>query len=177
MRGAEEQTLRPTVNRSDPRRRVSRDVFLLLEPAGLSRIVASLGRRNRRAAFRVRNGTLLKSARDSLQATSGVHRAARDRDVLPGLSRQMARYWKRRGVAPGRVDARDGSYRAVVEKAGFRDSRSARPGPASMSCIYSLHFKRRRAVEAAKRRPQVGAFSEKGYIRPFTRLAPFPHAG
>ncbi|MEA2959522.1 MAG: hypothetical protein QOJ58_5462 [Alphaproteobacteria bacterium] len=39
--------------------RVSGDVFLLLEPPGLSSLAAALGRRHGRAAFHVRNAALL----------------------------------------------------------------------------------------------------------------------
>jgi hypothetical protein len=71
---------------------------------------------------------------DSDEGTSGVHRAACDRDVLPGLSREMARHRKRPGAASGRVEPRDRSHRAVVETAICWDSGNARPRPASMSC-------------------------------------------
>jgi hypothetical protein len=80
---------------------------------------------------------------DSLQRASRVHRAACHGDVLSGLSREMARHWKRRGTASDRIDARDGSYREVAEKGIWRYSGRARPRSGLIVDSVSAELRRR----------------------------------
>jgi hypothetical protein len=91
------------------------------------------GRCGRLAGETIRRGEPSKRRQaDAFQGTSGIHRAARHGDVLPGLSGEMARHRKGPGAAAGRVGARRGGDRVVVEKTIRRDSGRAGAGPASM---------------------------------------------